>query len=512
MRPWLRAATVASSCLLCGCASKPHIVVPPGPTGQVRIADADALVRAGCLDCLLDAFKEYDSLRSNPAVAEAASAGAVQAAILIALRERDLGLLDSNFVQRARELATASSAFASRFPELADIIETIPRQGQAADDADLTARQKAYRNRDAWLNGLESHAIDDAASAYTWLAFNCAYSTPTKEKVAEWVSKTQSWSEAPLIRFKAAGCGAYDADAFEALLSANPRFLEANYFLGLRAMRAGKLDDAAALLQKAYEWRPRWPAVTQTLASLYLSAEEFEQAVDFYDRTLEMHPGFADALLGKAKALTYLGRHDAALDTIDQLLALEHWYIGDARYWRALNEAQLARYDDAWTDVEIAAKLLLNAEVPKLAGRIAYNRKESQVSRERFELSRMRNPTDCETSYYLQLVLGELADWPKTAEVAAAAAVCLADEEIELAKQIENIRAKDMAPAKKEKQIAKREQRIANDVRMRVTSWYNAAVSNYNLKNADEARRYAEKVVGDDQFGDRARQLLARLR
>jgi hypothetical protein len=29
--------------------------------------------------------------------------------------------------------------------------------------------------------------------------------------------------------------------------------------------------------------------------------------------------------------------------------------LGDARYWRALNEVQLERHDEAWTDIELAA-------------------------------------------------------------------------------------------------------------------------------------------------------------
>jgi hypothetical protein len=225
-----------------------------------------------------------------------------------------------------------------------------------------------------------------------------------------------------------------------------------------------------------------------------------------------MAPTFPDALLGDVKALTYAGRHDEALAMIDRLLALEHWYVGDARYWRALNETQIDRDDEAWTDIELANKLLLNADVPKLAGIIAYRRKETDISREKFELSRTRNPNDCETGFYLQLVDAELTRWPETAEIAGKTAACFDDEEIELSRQIADLRTKAMDDEKRAKQIARRERRIADNARMRVTSWYNAAVANYNLKNAVRARQFAEKIVGDEQFGDRARELLSRLR
>ena len=47
---------------------------------------------------------------------------------------------------------------------------------------------------------------------------------------------------------------------------------------------------------------------------------------------------------------------------------------------------------------------------------------------------------------------------------------------------------------------------------MMATSWFNTAVACYNLSRKAEARQYAEKVAADEQFGDRARELLSRLR
>ena len=62
------------------------------------------------------------------------------------------------------------------------------------------------------------------------------------------------------------------------------------------------------------------------------------------------------------------------------------------------------------------------------------------------------------------------------------------------------------------RQIRRREQDIAKGRRMRATSWFNLAVSSYSLSRKDEARQYAEKVADDEQFGERARDLLSRLR
>src|SRR5207302_4171170 len=139
---------------------------------------------------------------------------------------------------------------------------------------------------------------------------------------------------------------------FEALLTADARFKETHYFIGLAFAFGARIDDAMAHLLLAYEWRPRWPAVTNSLAGDYVALEEFDKAIAFYDRTLAIVPAFADAMLGKVKALTYAGRYVDAIAATEPLLA-GRWQLGDTRYWRAFNELQLDRLDPAGDDGEM---------------------------------------------------------------------------------------------------------------------------------------------------------------
>ena len=226
---------------------------------------------------------------------------------------------------------------------------------------------------------------------------------------------------------------------------------------------------------------------------------------------MTLAPLFPDALLGKLRALSYLATHEEALAVADQLLALQR-FPGDAHYWRAFNELQMERYDPAWTDIEAADRSLINSDVPKLAGIIAINRQQLDTARQKLELSRQRNPNDCQTAYYLHLVLMEQRTWREAVSVAGGAAACLDVEEANTRADIDRIRASDTAEARKARQIAARDQRIAADARMRINCWFNAAVGNFNLSKKDEARAFAEKVAGDEQFGERARQLLERLK
>ena len=497
--------------VLSACAPK-RPAVEPGPSPAERLAAADALVRAGCLDCLAAAFREYDALRSLSTVAGAATAGATQSAALLAIRERNLGTEDSGYLKRARELAPPSTFT----PLLLEIADSLPTRGpgrQVSDDVELARMQAANRNREAWTEALRLHADETALSASLWLSFNCAYVGAGQHTLGEWLAVAPTWRETPLLTFTSAICGTYTRSSFDSLLEGEPRFKELHYYIGLSLGFAGKIDESMEHFLLAYAWHPRWPAVTNALAADYIALEEFDKAIEFYEHTLEVVPAFPDALLGKAKAQTYAGTYTEAIATLDRLLALERWLVGDARYWRAFNELQLGRLDIAWDDVEAAAKLMRNAEVPKLAGIIAYRRQQLDTARVKFDESwKVGRGEDCETGFYLGIVLAEQAQWPRTSEVLVATVACLEKMEQKLNAEIASIRASNDRPERQERQIRRREQDIAKGRRMKATSWFNTAVSYYSLSRKDEARQYAEKVADDEQFGERARELLSRLR
>ena len=50
-----------------------------------------------------------------------------------------------------------------------------------------------------------------------------------------------------------------------------------------------------------------------------------------------------------------------------------------------------------------------------------------------------------------------------------------------------------------------------SETRMRAACWYDAAAANYNLRRGEEAKRFAEKLVEDEQYKERANDLIARL-
>jgi tetratricopeptide (TPR) repeat protein len=494
----------------------PPVTVAPAPTPAQRLASADALVRAGCLDCLVAAYGQYELLRAFPQARDAAVAGAVRSAGLIALRERELGLVDEGYGQRARALLIGAPNLPTWLATLLDIIDVLPASvggitRTPTSDIDLDRARVLRANRDAWHTRLRELAPIDELAAYVWLAFTCGATESRDLTLDVIVEPAATFKDAPLIGFKRAICRGIEPKPLQALREADARFAEVPYYLGMYAVGQRKLDEADQRFEEAYAWRTQWPSLTQSIANVAMTAEEFERSLIFYNRTLELEPHAVDAMLGKVRALTYLGQNVEAIATTDQLIA-ERWFVGDARYWRALNESELEQNEEAWVDIEAAAKLLVNAQVPKLAGLIAYRRQQLDVSRAKFELSRTRNPNDCETVFYLGVVLAEQRSWAPTADVLLEAARCLEANETAYLQEIAAIQASNDPPARKAGKIARREQYLAKGRRQIATSWFDIAVAYYNLSRKSEARQFAEKVADDEQFGERVRDLLSRLR
>jgi len=78
-----------------------------------QLADADALVEAGCFDCLRDALAKYQAVQTlagAPAAAvDRSVAGTIRTAGLLAIRQRELGMIDDGYLRLAKELIAQRS-------------------------------------------------------------------------------------------------------------------------------------------------------------------------------------------------------------------------------------------------------------------------------------------------------------------------------------------------------------------------------------------------------------------
>src|SRR5712671_2268346 len=110
-----RLAIAVSLGLLAACGPQ-KVVVDPGIAARAILAQADANLRAGCFDCLVEALKQYESVRTVPVVSGPAVAGAVRASALLALRERE----------HVRPLLGAAPELQDQIVPAVDIIAAFP--------------------------------------------------------------------------------------------------------------------------------------------------------------------------------------------------------------------------------------------------------------------------------------------------------------------------------------------------------------------------------------------------
>ena len=488
-----------------GCAP-PKPASLPASNLRPRLDAADALLRAGCFDCLTGALHEYEAVRiaprAAPAAVDAATTGAVRAAVLLELREREFGLSDDGYLAHARTLAGSREDLKAQFSTTFDMIDTIPWRG-VVNDAQTAATARLLRNRDAWHTQFRSHAGEDPFSAYLWLTVACATGESARlmqTAPGELEGPFDAFKDTTLLEYKMATCvgprrpggppAALTADAIVDLAKREPRFVELNYLMGIQAITRGDLEGADADLRLAFDWHPAWPAVTLALANVSLTAEDFDSALTFYEQTLTLSPAHPDAALGRLRALSYLNRHDAAIAAATTILEGPS-NRGDALYWRAWNQMQLQHFDQAWADIEDAWKVWVHADVAKLSGIIAYQRHELQTSRAKFDISRNMNGDDCETGFYLGLVDAELSLWRPAVDVLVPTATCLERARADLVREIATIQASNTPPGRKAKKVAAREQQVVIETRRLATSWFNAAVGYFDLsqKSASTAVR-----------------------
>lgn len=224
-----------------------------------------------------------------------------------------------------------------------------------------------------------------------------------------------------------------------------PRYAELDLPTGEAALAGGALLTAERHLQAAFEAFPSMLPAAHGLARLHVMLEEYEASLPEYDVLLAAVPDQQDALLGRARALSQLGRYQEALPLLDRLIAIGTWLVGDAHYWRGWNRLQMGEADAAAVDADAALRLMVNARVHVLAGAVAARRLDWDRAASEFEAALPLDETDCDIPLSLGSVRGQRREWPAAYAAYARAASCLTDSQAQLAKRVTEITAASMS-------------------------------------------------------------------
>ena len=499
--------------LLTQCAARKPALTP------AELADAgraEALMRDGCYTCLRDAAGIYARL-TEPATRKAPERvlrGAFDTAVLLAVREKELGLTPDASLAHARELAArlpderpAAGATRAARPGAAagqaPAAHTRPAELLAAAEAvfgdvtKLDSEERLQHEQRKPVSTLplattsDPTASDPAASnlvgAYLAIAIHCeqprgAAPMPGAQAAADLLSaiaRDESTSP-PLLRYRAAICSGEPA-TLRRMREADPRWAEIDFFEGKYEMgspaRSADPERAAVLLTRAATAFPESIAIRLMLANAQELAGDAAVALDAFDRVLAARPGHVDARLGRLRTLSYLARADEAIATATILIDAGAWHVGDAYYWRAWNRYQSRRLDEAWADVKQALSLLSNTAVYALAGSIAYARKELDTAVTHFDRAFEIDPSNCLAVWSSGLVHTERAAWPAAAVSFSKATSCFATAAANARTELAGIEKAALAPATKERRLASTRKRLESAEDLRGQAALNAARS-----------------------------------
>lgn len=500
--------------LLAACGSAPKKTVEVGVSDdQVNRAYAGSLLEKGHYLAFKKAFGLFRGLYARPPLRPKVAADYVRAGLLLALRERQIGLDDPATLAEVNRVIGEDSALAA-FASPALIISSIPprTRGVMRDIATENWNKAGQDRLQAAGDELRSRSASDELSAAVLAAWACSGGrfSPMWRDPAEFL---KTFRDSLLIKYALAICGEADPDILKEILAREPEFAEAHYHLGEAAVREKKLFDAEDHLLRAIKAIPESPQPLILLAGIYFATEEFATSLEFYDLALEISPEYRDALLGKAMSLAYLGRHDESMKVLDRMLELGYWLLGESHYWLAWNFQALKRFPGALRHADEAkSRLPTNTHVFSLAGALALETGELGRAEKDFLESLNHDPSNTESLFGLGTLYSLQARWGPAAEFFEKAGRAYDAEGEALSAAIEDLKASGLPPARKARLVQRRAGQLERVRFESATAAYDAAAAFFNAGNAAKALEAAVKAAVHPALKGKAEELLRSIR
>lgn len=503
-----------------GCSGPKKPEVTPQQLAQynLRFNEAAALLSSYNYLGLRQAHQVLQQLLEFPVFKQKTGEQYIKAALLLALREKELGIMHSQVLDQAEEWISRLSQLEG-FRRYVEIVRRIPAdtKGITGDSAGETEDLDEYfewvkHNVDPINAHLREKSTSSDLFAYLYISFHGAYShrfpeTDTLGELAE------LFPASPLVRFKLAIYPALDLQGLQGLLSMDPEFYEAELFLGDLELQSGKVLSAEKRYLSAHAHIPESTALVISLANVCFHLEEFDRCLEYNDQALRLAPNYRDALLGKAMSLGYLNRHEEALTELRKIMELGKYYIGETYYWTAWNLNELGRIDEAQVNIDKAKNYLIgHKEVASLSGLIAYQQKRLDDAEKDFTEALNLNPYDCEAAFYMGKIHADRLAWSDSGTFYEKAATCNGATEAAVNEKIREIEASGMSEARKQRHIQKKRAQILQLRRSKATSYYNAAAGFYNAKMLEKALPLAEQAAEYPLTREKAEDLIAAIK
>jgi tetratricopeptide (TPR) repeat protein len=522
MRLALLLAAVASTAAAC---ARPVPVVAPDPRDEARLLAvhaADARAAEGCYLPLSEALTGYEQALAVHEDEEVRSR-AFDTAVLLALRERALGLYPGRYQEAPGRLAAGLPP--ARTTAALDVLALAPWRRGTLPPASPGAFDGVRRRATAARQALDPHLASDvvAATLYVTLVTNHPYavqpadtSQPTT-RVEPLTLESAPWAAAhldhPAFAFPwLLAQRTTTVDDWQAWHASRPRCVEALVPQGDLHVALRRLASADRLLGVALEALPDLVPARAMRGEIRAQLADYDTALALFREVRARVPNHREASLGEVEALSTLRRHTEALAAAEAMLADSVGYPGDAHYWRAWNLFQLGRIGHARAALDQARRLIGNADVHYLGGVIAYREEQWEEARDELRQAIAMDETHCDAHFTRASVALLQQAWPAASVEFAGAADCFRMRVPALEAAVAEVEGADLPEALREGLRARRVAALEANHRQERWAFYNQAVALANTGEGTRARRLAEDVAtGGGDPGAAARDLLVQL-
>jgi tetratricopeptide (TPR) repeat protein len=400
------------------CAHAP--TVPQDAAFRQRSSAADGLVARGCYRCLQDATRIYEQLLTERSRTPLTAQKAHDSFMMLALRERELGVPDSGAGVRAHQVGGAATPASHELcRSLLSVLASPSTEGRVLPDGRDDPRDDynglAQRLQAAWPRS--------PVYAYGYIALDCSLTLPVELRPRT-DDLFAAYPDSLALKYRHLLCQTpFPEEAARELMRSEPRFSELYLATAQHALAERRLVSAHGDLTRAFEAIPESRAIGLTLAGVALGLVRFDDALRLYDLVLATGPD-REALLGRVKALTYMNRPDDAISTIDALLGDSEWNPGEKYYWRALNNLRRSAPDAAYRDAKMAMQSWPGPPVYRVAGISAFMLGRLPDARRHLQSSVEMDADDCEALLHLGYIDAAEQGWTAALGRFTSAATC----------------------------------------------------------------------------------------
>jgi len=518
------------------CAPPPKTTAVPSPSLELEVekslAAAEKELNRGCYYGFREAVSILEPLVSRtapwPRLRGSLLPLYIKSLLLLGIREKEVGLSTST-LEKIAPLLSSNKDFADlvEFYEIARAVSVQSKGVMAYDDRKIEARIKSRdwekekldwerlrEERARRLKELERKAQEDELAAYFWLAgfFNLYYESESNLKPR---ALLDLFPCSRLVRFKIAVTSTPVArqDLLEELLKEEPEFYEAHYFLGEVALNQGLLLTAEKHFLEAWKAIPASPIMAISLASVYFHLEELEKSLEMYEATLAILPQYREAMLGRAICLSFLGRHEEAMQALREMIELGYWLMGEAHYWLAWNLYYLNQFQEALPHCEEAkGRLPTNSQVYSLTGAVALELNNLTQAEENLLKALEFDAANAEALLNLARLEARRENWPKAADYYEKAGRVYENQVHSIQARMKEIEASELSPERKQAQWRRKASQLESVSLTRATTIYNAATCYFNAGKISEALRLAEEASSHPALKQRANELISKIK